>query len=117
MKPDILNSKIPLNKINPANPDYFLPLESVYLGNEADLLVKSNIDGINPADMNNLRIKYLNFYTTLCTEIRTRVDFEDETLNLLQILDPQKISPKIKTVLLVCSEDFQILLAMKRYWI
>jgi hypothetical protein len=31
-----------ISKINPRNPDYFLPIEKVYLGMEAELILTSN---------------------------------------------------------------------------
>jgi hypothetical protein len=82
-----VDSSIPLHRINPANPDYFLKLPDVYLGIEAEQFINSHkIDQLEP-----VRVNCLNFYVRLCSEIRSRVDFSDETLNMLEILNPQKV--------------------------
>jgi hypothetical protein len=87
LRPDIVDSSIPLHRINPANPDYFLKLPDVYLGIEAEQFINSHkIDQLEP-----VRVNCLNFYVRLCSEIRSRVDFSDETLNMLEILNPQKV--------------------------
>ncbi|KAJ8918219.1 hypothetical protein NQ315_014088 [Exocentrus adspersus] len=87
--PEIVNSKIPLSRINPANPDYYLQLQNIYLGIEAEQFITSLT--LDQVSINSIKVKCLDFYSKLCSEIRNRVDFSDETLNMLQILNPKTI--------------------------
>ncbi|KAJ8913073.1 hypothetical protein NQ315_006574 [Exocentrus adspersus] len=89
IKPEIVNSKIPLSRINPANPDYYLQLQNIYLGIEAEQFITSLT--LDQVSINSIKVKCLDFYSKLCSEIRNRVDFSDETLNMLQILNPKTI--------------------------
>jgi hypothetical protein len=66
-----------ISKINPRNPNNFLPIEKMYLGMEAELILTSN--GLSQRDIDSVRVKCLDFYVKLCTKIRKRVNFDDET--------------------------------------
>lgn len=89
IKSEIVNSKIPLSKINPTNPDYYLQIEKIYLGIEVEQFLLSH--DIHQNDINSIKVKCLDFYSTLCSEIKSRVDFSDETLNMMQILNPETV--------------------------
>lgn len=89
MKPEIVNSKISLSRINPTNPDYYMQLENIYLGIEAEQFINSR--DISRKEINFVKVKCLDFYSKLCSEIRNRIDFSDETLNMIKILGPTQV--------------------------
>lgn len=88
LKPGVINS-LPLSRINPVNPDYFLPLNNIYIGAEAEQLLLSQ--HVSEYDICDIKKKCLAFYTTLCSEIRTRINFDDEILKSLEILNPENV--------------------------
>lgn len=79
MKPDIVN-KIPIHVINPKNPDYFLAIESIEFGANFETILSENRHNISQNDLSQIRLNCLNFYIQLCTEIRNRIDFNNEIL-------------------------------------
>nr|CAI5830568.1 unnamed protein product [Callosobruchus analis] len=91
LKSDIV-SKTPLDRINPRNPDIFLKIEDIYLGAGFETLLKVSMHNLSKEELQQIRINYLNFYVTLCAEIRSRIDFSDVTLNsIANICDINKL--------------------------
>lgn len=90
IKQDILSNKS-LQMINPANPDYFVKQENIYIGTKATLIIKSN--KIEKKEIDHFRTSILNFYVVLCTEIRKRFNFDSKVLNLIQYLGSKNYKP------------------------
>lgn len=77
-------TEIPIN-----NPDYYLPLENIYLGPKCEMYIVNN--NIPLKDLNILRTHCLHFYVELLRQIKSRVPFDDEVLNYIKVLDPVNV--------------------------
>lgn len=67
-------------KINIHNPSNHLPLEKIYYGAKVELIVK-NSTKISKMELENFRVRCLDFYLELCTQIRNRFDFNNPYYN------------------------------------
>lgn len=70
-----------IEKINPKNPDYFLELDKMYLGAAFEKFISTSVTKPTAQQLHRVRLNCLNFYLTLCSEIRSRIDFKNELLN------------------------------------
>ncbi|KAJ8914340.1 hypothetical protein NQ315_011328, partial [Exocentrus adspersus] len=64
-----------LNDVECKNPEYFLPLESIYLGAKTEILMSK--DNLDKTELHNFRLRCLEFYTELASQIKKRFDFTD----------------------------------------
>lgn len=80
MKDNIVDN-LQVAKMNPKNPDYFKKHEDVYFSAGFEVALAKSKHLLRNGGRDQVRLNYLNFYITLCTEIRTRVDFSNKILN------------------------------------
>lgn len=78
-----------LTKLNFRNPHEFLGIEKIYLGPSVQILIENKT--VNIADLKSFRLRALEYYQTLCSEIRKRFDFNNPVLKNLQLLEPTSI--------------------------
>ncbi|KAJ8913072.1 hypothetical protein NQ315_006573 [Exocentrus adspersus] len=57
-----------LNDVECKNPEYFLPLESIYLGAKTEILMSK--DNLDKTELHNFRLRCLEFYTELASQIK-----------------------------------------------
>lgn len=53
IKSEIVNSKIPMSKMNPTNPDYYLQIEKIYVGIEVEQFLLSHV--IHQNEINSIK--------------------------------------------------------------
>lgn len=85
-------------KLNHENPDFFLPLENIYLGmaateSFADLNKNPNIQR---NDIVKFSTSILSFYTDLAKNIKEKFNFKEPIFDIIDILDP-KVAQSFKT--------------------
>nr|XP_023013328.1 uncharacterized protein LOC111503289 [Leptinotarsa decemlineata] len=77
--------KTPIQNINPSNPRSIIELEKMYLGAQVELM----INDFEVNDVRDFKLRCLDFYIELCTQIKNRFDFENPVLNYVSIFDPK----------------------------
>ena len=75
-----------LSKVNWYNPTNFLNNDEMYLGSNIELFISNNV--IPPAQITEFKNNCLNFYVTLCENIRKRFDFNNSLLKFMANFDP-----------------------------
>ena len=70
---------VKLSTIQFTNPRNLKPLEEMYFGAKLDTMMKSGVV-IDPKEMNNFRLRALDFYQELCKQIKIRFNFDDPHL-------------------------------------
>lgn len=78
-----------LDNLDVSNPRNFLPLENMYFGAQCELFILETY--VDKSDLQNFRLKCLDFYIELSKQIKARFNFKDEVLNLAKILDPSVV--------------------------
>nr|WP_253308757.1 hAT transposon family protein [Rickettsia endosymbiont of Ceutorhynchus assimilis] len=93
-----------LKNIDPKNPRNFLTIDKVYLGTKVEVLSQQNI---NQNDLANFKLKCLEFYVELSSQLKSRFDFEDPILNFVSIFDPKEaMSGKVSSIAVASSKYF-----------
>lgn len=91
MKREVFQSEA-LDNINPGNNEHFRPLADVYLGCGFEEIVNEKGNKITDAQLMVVRLNCLNFYVSLCNEIKNRINFKNEKLiEITKVLDVTKI--------------------------
>lgn len=105
LNPDyIKKNENTLKNIDPKNPRNFLNIEKVYLGTKVELLSANNI---NEKEFGDFKLKCLEFYIELATQLKSRFDFEDPILNFVSLFDPKEaISGKIVSIAAASNKFF-----------
>lgn len=70
-----------VENINPKNPDCFLELNKIYLGAAFEKFLMTSVAKPNAQELHCVQLNCLNFYSTLCSEIRSQIDFRNKLLN------------------------------------
>lgn len=92
IKPEYLN-KTELKILQYRNPEYFVPIEKVYLGPKVSATLNENIL-ITEFEKKQFRLNCLSFYTEAAHQIFKRFPFnskEVEILKLVSFIDPKNI--------------------------
>lgn len=89
LKLDVCNSP-EINKINHKDPSNFLPLENMYFGYKAQEIIDQH--QIDSHELHNFRLKCLNFYIDLSSQIKDRFPFGNELYQQLTWFDPRIFS-------------------------
>lgn len=105
LAPDYLKiNENSLKNIDPKNPKNFLPIEKIYFGTRVELFSYENI---NKTEVNNFRLKCLEFYIELSAQLKSRFDFEDPVLKFVQVFDPKEaISGHVSSIALEANKYF-----------
>lgn len=78
-----------LNDVNIKNPRIYTTIDNMYFGAKFELFALET--NINSTELNNCKLKCLDFYIELATQIRFRFDFNDEVLKFAEIIDPKTL--------------------------
>lgn len=79
-------NKTPIKNINPSNPRSFIELDRIYFGAQVELMINDNFDA---NDVRDFKLRCLDFYIELCTQIKNRFDFENPVMEYVSIFDPK----------------------------
>lgn len=80
----------PIANIDFKNPRNFLPLENMYFGaNVVATLSKSQ--NILPLQIENFKLRCLDFYIEACSQITSRFPLSNNILQKLSFIDPEKV--------------------------
>lgn len=72
-----------ITSINPSNPRNFIELNKIHFGAQVEIMLNEfNID-LN--ELNNFKIRCLDFYVELCIQIKKRFDFNNPVLEYASI--------------------------------
>ncbi|KAG5879309.1 hypothetical protein JTB14_025637 [Gonioctena quinquepunctata] len=74
--------------------DNYLPLEELYCGAKAKVFI--NETNIDKAEVNNFRIRVLDYYVELARQIKKRFDFNNKVLLFAQNFDPKAVMTDIE---------------------
>lgn len=112
IRPEIVNA-VSINRINPNNPDYFRKIEDVYFGAGFETTLKEKGHCLTSVQLHGLKINCLSFYKHLCTEIRTRIDFENDVLNdISNVLNIDTIFNDVKPSIISLAAKFPNMLPL-----
>lgn len=78
--------KYSLGQIDVSNPHNFMKVEEIYIGAKANNLIK--ISNVTELEVKNLKLRILEFYICLATEIKNRFDFDSNIYNFLSLFQP-----------------------------
>lgn len=87
VKQDLIETK-DFSKINLNDPNVFKPLENIYFGAKLDAFINSNACRCSKEDINNFKIRALDYYVELCKQIRKRFNFADKHLHFASNFAP-----------------------------
>lgn len=83
--------------IDPSNPRYFMSINEMYFGAKCELLLSNN--DIDRSEIENFRLRALDFYVELAKQIKKRFRFNDPVLKFAANFDPEVVvSGKIKSI-------------------
>lgn len=88
IKRKVINST-PIKNISVANPHNYLDIRNIFCGVNVDLLLSLEPTIINDTDKQNFKLRCLEFYVKLCTQIKTRFDFGNEYFAFAANFTPQ----------------------------
>ncbi|XP_074038465.1 protein FAM200B-like [Leptinotarsa decemlineata] len=80
--------KSSIDKINVTDPHNYIPIESTYFGAKVDALLKQDIN-IHMQELTSFKLRCLEFYTEICTQIKERFDFSDKILSFASNFIPE----------------------------
>ena len=92
LKPSYLKSTV-ITKVKIRDPANFLPLQEIYLGGRVTASLQS-CHNIMKQDLDNFRLRCLDFYIESASQILQRFNLSDPLLESLKALDPQCILMK-----------------------
>lgn len=92
----ILNTKN-ISEIDISDISNYLPLNEVYIGANAETYIKDK--DLSDEENRNIKTKMLEFYVELCLQIKKRFNFNDEALQNISLVDPEKISSEHNSIL------------------
>ncbi|KAB0790539.1 hypothetical protein PPYR_15060 [Photinus pyralis] len=77
-------------------PSSYIDIKSIYFGANAELYLSNlNENDITNNDLHSFRLRCLDFYIELCTEIRRRFNFKDKHLNFISNFVPKVALSKL----------------------
>jgi hypothetical protein len=90
-----------VDMINPKHLNNYLLIEDIYLGPKAQLIMENESNQISASDIKSFRVRVLDYYITLCTNIRMKYHFKNAVLETISLIDPQVFLNNDKILLII----------------
>lgn len=103
IRKDVLDKTL-LDDIDPKNPRNFRLLEEIYLGPKVNVLLAS--ENVEQRDLHQFKIKCLDFYTELSSQIRKRFSFKNKILHFCSYFNPKDVIAGKKDSIVVESTKY-----------
>ncbi|XP_043277820.1 zinc finger MYM-type protein 1-like [Venturia canescens] len=104
MQPSYVD-KTPLEKVLIRNPHNFLPLNEIYFGAKAEILISKG--AIEAVELQRFRTRALDFYLELCSQIQNRFRFNDPMLKYVEIFSPETaLNGSIRSIIVSTTLNF-----------
>ncbi|XP_072391432.1 zinc finger protein 862-like [Diabrotica undecimpunctata] len=87
--------------IDPNDPRHFVSIENMYLGFQVQEIIDNSGEEINDKDLHDFRLRCLQFYIELSSQIKNRFPFGDELYQQLTWLDPINIFSENKVISII----------------
>lgn len=94
-----------LQDINVTNPEHYTEVENIYFGAKVDVAIaKQTIDS---KELNNFRLKCLDFYVELANQIKSRFRFDNPVLTFVSYFEPKiALSGDIRSIAVQSVQHF-----------
>lgn len=101
----VASNRDTIHLVNPAHTSKYLPLDDIYVGAAADILIKSG--EVSSSQIGNLKLRVLDYYKTLCVEIRKKFDFSSAVYKNLSLIDPNEfMDSKTMKIIVPLAQQF-----------
>ncbi|KAJ8912030.1 hypothetical protein NQ315_000523 [Exocentrus adspersus] len=96
---------IDFKDVDSNNPRHFMPLEKIYYGANVEILISQQT--LDKNDLHNFRIRALDFYVELSTQVKSRFKFNDPVLKFVSNFEPKvALSGKIGSIVVDALQFF-----------